>query len=157
MVWHSQHRLLNGARARGMTLIEVSATLVVLAITGVAISKWVGIQARLDRQTEHRVAASLAAQNAIERLRDTGYADLEDAIVNLRNDASVEGLRFVTSAFSVDSATGVHLRVDATDSSDPTIILASEHLWRIESTTPEPADAEPASEVEPQGASDERE
>lgn len=131
MAWPRLHDSSKPVRAVGMTLIEVTATLAVLAVTGVAIAKWVTIQSRLDQQTEIRLAASLSTQNAAESLRKTTHEDLENAVVELKADASAQGLQFVLSPFQVDAADGLHLRIDAVDKKDASRVLASAHLWRI--------------------------
>ncbi len=131
MVWHKRPSIRTAGRIRGMTLIEVTATMAMLGIAGVAIAKWVAVQAKLNRQSESHLAAAMSAQNAVERLRLTSFNEFERAIESMNADAANSNLRFQIKPFELDTTSGLHLRIDAIDDKVPPTVLASEHVWRI--------------------------
>jgi prepilin-type N-terminal cleavage/methylation domain-containing protein len=120
-------------RKSGMTLIEVTATLAMLAVAAGAVAKLAAIQSRLSRQHEVRLVATLQTQNTVERLRSVPYEDLSNAVSDLESDSAYKDIRFNLNPFEVADSKGLHLRIDAVDASDESRIMASENLWRIQS------------------------
>lgn len=118
----------------GMTLIEITVTLAMLAVAAGAVTKLASTQSILHRQHEMRLVATLRAQNVAERLRSVSYDELSSTVSNLANDSAYEALRFDLSPFETDDVNGLHLRIDAVDPGDSTRVLASEHLWRVQRT-----------------------
>ncbi len=120
-------------RRSGMTLVEITVTLAMLGVAAGAVAKLAAIQSRLTRQHEVRLVATLQSQNATERLRRVNYDQLADAVTGIENDATFENLRLSLSPFETDDAKGLHLQIDVMDIDDKDRVLATEHLWRIQS------------------------
>jgi prepilin-type N-terminal cleavage/methylation domain-containing protein len=120
-------------RNSGVTLIEVTATLAMLAVAAGAVAKLAAIQSRLSRQHDVRLVATLQTQNTVERLQNVSYEDLSTVVSKLESDSAYKDIRFNLNPFDVADSKGLHLRIDAVDASDASRILASENLWRIQS------------------------
>lgn len=134
----------------GLTIIEITTSLAVLGVACVSVAKLAATQSKLNRQHEMKLVATLQVHNAIQRLGDVSYDDLSDKIKDLERDSAFESLRFNLQPFELEAGSGLHLRIDAIDStsstdsdstdsdsehSDSTRVLASEHLWRVQHST----------------------
>ena len=116
----------------GMTLVEITVTLALVAVAACAVAKLAATQSMLARQHEMRLVGAFQSQNAAERLRSVAYEGFPGAVSDLAKDSAYEDLRFDLSPFDTGDVSGLHLRIDAVDTNDSTHVLASEHLWRIQ-------------------------
>ncbi len=132
MVSLNCRKSIRSKRSSGMTLVEITVTLAMVALAAGAVTKLAAMQSILNRQHEMRLVATLQSQNAAERLRSVAYDEFPGAVSELAKGSVYEGLRFDLSPFETDDVSGLHLQIDAVDPNDSTRVLASEHLWRIQ-------------------------
>ncbi len=116
---------------RGALIVEAVIALVLLTTATVALTKLAKSSAALDRQSDQRLVATLAAENTIERLQGvasdklSGQADQVAALV--AQDAGCQ-IDVSTEPFTTGDREGIHVRVDASISP---AIRVSLHDWRF--------------------------
>jgi Tfp pilus assembly protein PilV len=116
---------------RGALIVEAVIALVLLTTATVALTKLAKSSAALDRQSDQRLIATLAAENTIQRLQGvasdklSGQADQVAALV--AQDAGCQ-IDVSTESFTTGDREGIHVRVDAKISP---AIRVSLHDWRF--------------------------
>ncbi len=111
--------------------MEVTVSLVILAFAAAAMLKLITAQTRLSREADVRLVATLAVENVAERIRAVDHDGIAAAVDEFRLDSGNANLRFSVESFNSGVDEGLHLTIDALDTSNPSRVLASQHVWRL--------------------------
>jgi len=155
MAWHDDQKQLCsrqrrwGRRRGGSLVIEAVIAAALLATATYGLTQLAKSAAVLRQQSDQRLAATLAAENTLERLRGvplaelTGQADEVAEIVAASSGCEVD---VSTTPFTAAARDGIHLRVDVSPSQNIRVTL---HDWRLptaESAAAEKTEADDDSE-----------
>lgn len=152
MAWHRNDSMPNPIqfpdrrRRRGSLVIEAAIAVTLLATAAYGLSRLASGWTVLSRQADQRLTATLAAENARERLRrlsDEQLTEQADAIAAAIGEESGCQLSVTTTPFTDADRDGMHVRVDVVPGANVRVTL---HDWRI---IPQPAQA-PESEADDQ-------
>ncbi|EMI16315.1 hypothetical protein RMSM_06763 [Rhodopirellula maiorica SM1] len=118
------------ARRRGSLIVEAAICFVLLATAVMALMKLAQNSSRLSKQADQRLVATLAAENALERLHHVAGDELKssaDEVAAAIGEESRCDVEVTVEDFQSQSRSGFHLRVEATCSPEVRITL---HDWR---------------------------
>ena len=137
MAWHRNDSMPNPLHLpdrrgrRGSLVIEAAIAVTLLATAAYGLSRIASGWTVLSRQADQRLTATLAAENARERLRrlsDEQLPEQADAIAAAIGEETGCQLSVTTTPFTDDDRDGVHVRVDVVPGVNMRVTL---HDWRI--------------------------
>jgi Tfp pilus assembly protein PilV len=114
----------------GSLVIEAVIAVALLATAAYGLAKLASSAAALSRQSDQRLAATLAAENTVERLRRLPAERLAaeaGGVAHLVSESAACEVKVSTDIFSVAAGKSVHVRVDASPAKNIRVTL---HDWR---------------------------
>lgn len=144
-----------GLARRGTSMIEVLAALALTAALGVGVAQLATMSAHIRGSVQRRSAALVAAGNALEILRATDAADLEDEVADLRGQvAGLPGatLDVVLRETTIEgiAAQEIFIRVSENPAAAPLVLVG----WRLSDARGQAAEQEQAGDPSAQEGSD---
>lgn len=136
MYWHKLRQIHHPPLRRtnfprtGSLVIEAVIAVALLATAVYGLTKLASSAAALSRQSDQRLAATLAAENTVERLRRLPAERLAAearGVAQLVSESAACDVEVSTEIFSVAAGNSVHVRVDASPTKNVRITL---HDWR---------------------------
>jgi Tfp pilus assembly protein PilV len=128
-IHHPPPRRTNSPRT-GSLVIEAVIAVALLATAAYGLTKLASSAAALSRQSDQRLAATLAAENTVERLRRLPAERLAaeaGGVAQLVSESAACQVEVSTETFSVAAGKSVHVRVDASPAKNIRVTL---HDWR---------------------------
>ena len=135
---HAERR--HGGHRVGSLIVEAVIASMLMVTATIALAQLARHSAALSSQADQRLAATLAAENMIERLNDLSDDKVRaGAAAVVAEVAEVSGCRIVVDSEPFDSGSGrgLHVRVVASPQADADLRV-SLHDWRIAATDAEP-------------------
>ena len=121
-----------GSERAGSLVIEAVISVALLASATYALTKLARSTAELNRQTDQRLAATLTAENALERLRGLSAEQVAQQVAGIAQSMSESSgcdVEITSAPFVSGDRGGIHIRVDVVPSENARVTL---HDWRLE-------------------------
>lgn len=116
---------------RGSLVVEAAIVVILLATAAFALTRLARSSAALNRQADQRLAATLAAENAVDHLRNVAadqLAEKADQVAKQVSESNQVDIKVVTDEFELNGTSGIHVRVESTPSE---VVKVTLHDWRI--------------------------
>ncbi len=129
---------------RGSLVVEAVISAALLGTAAYALTRLARTSAVLSQQADQQLAATLTAENLVERLRRVETGDLSQQATTIAQslaDTSQCEIGVFTESFTNADRQGIHLRIDVTSSPQNRVTL---HDWRLvdSSDLVDPSDGE---------------
>lgn len=116
---------------RGSLVIEAVISAALLATAGYALTRLARTSSTLSQQADQQLAATLTAENLVERLRALESDELQQRATTVAQslaDASQCEIEVLTESFTHAGREGIHIRIDVSSSPQNRVTI---HDWRL--------------------------